>query len=666
MDANDAAVAALRRSTGFGVAGPTPVVLSGEDSLMGVVPSLPSLPAAASTGVSLLTANLNAAPLVSMAYSAGSHFSPNPNSPVFSLADSAPDSPSSIASDLSSGSALSAATSPRSIASLPRHSSTPSLATMAAAATPNFSPFTHFQYSPAPAQPLTASARATPPNFPSLKPALRTSASKSNLSAAAAVNKPQVPAFSLSGTGAGVSSNAAAAAAAEDDEQPSKKKLKANDKSMRRVKSSPAVPITAAANASDDDSDDSDDEDEVMPSANSKVDTKTAAPAKVSKPRSKPISLINPLTGKPKTEAEIKKEKADRRLAKKAEAARQSRKRKKAYVQQLEDKAARLEARLAQLEQNANNTHGTPNPPVIPPSPALTATATAATAGPAAPSTAAGAMAQAVSLHAMHRDEQSDVLARLSVAVSSFVALSGAVPAATANGGAVPTTSLVNAMNSKEKEKEKSKVMDEIKALIERYVVNSRKRQQTVMYYLDRMTDLLVPESAVKVALWGLSQSDAYYEIAGSANAGVNSPAPNTPNSQAQPATGTANIFSSLMATDVGLNSAQLSKLVAEFRAPVSALMDGLRATSSHISTMREYVKTHMAARNRHVDELRHILNPVQIANYLLWLEKNPHLATTLIKSPTASNASGTGAHHPVVVTATIASHATHYSAHGK
>ncbi len=157
------------------------------------------------------------------------------------------------------------------------------------------------------------------------------------------------------------------------------------------------------------------------------------------------------------------------------------------------------------------------------------------------------------------------------------------------------------------------------------------------------MGELLAPEASVRVALWGLSQPDSYYAVGG-----------------------TGGVFSALMTQEVGLTPQQLTKAVSEFRAPVNALLEALKKTALNITEMRDFVKTHIAQRNRHVDELRHILHPIQVvcvppsarhtlarlrcvaaislgafcpvlllqANYLLWLEKNSSLAQALSKSP--------------------------------
>jgi hypothetical protein len=315
-DPASVALEALRRTSAQTLTTSTPPLMgSGAGAGAGAaLPSLSALPAAAATHESLLARHMASSALAagvsahpfSLSLSASA-----PPSPSFSLAGESPDSPSSIASDLSSASSLmSGAASPRiTTTALPRHSSTPSLAALAAAHTPHFS----FGASPA-----AAFGRVvTPPQFPSLKPALRgakpPAAASASASAAAAA-----PAFSLSGAGVGAGSDG-------EDDQPSKKKLKVNDSSMRRVKSSPAVAVIDEDDASDDDS---------------------AAAAAAAAKLAKPIALLTK-DGKPRPEADIKREKQERRLAKKAEAARQSRKRKKAYVQQLEEKVRRSLPSLA-------------------------------------------------------------------------------------------------------------------------------------------------------------------------------------------------------------------------------------------------------------------------------------------------------------------------------
>lgn len=55
----------------------------------------------------------------------------------------------------------------------------------------------------------------------------------------------------------------------------------------------------------------------------------------------------------------------------------------------------------------------------------------------------------------------------------------------------------------------------ELQVLVKRFVENSRERQAQVDFYLDRVADCISPGLQVKFALWGLDQKDEFYEQPG-------------------------------------------------------------------------------------------------------------------------------------------------------
>jgi len=57
--------------------------------------------------------------------------------------------------------------------------------------------------------------------------------------------------------------------------------------------------------------------------------------------------------------------------------------------------------------------------------------------------------------------------------------------------------------------------IEQIGNLIKRFALNSRERQSAADFYLDRVQECLVPGLQVKFALWGLNQSDEFYSQPG-------------------------------------------------------------------------------------------------------------------------------------------------------
>jgi transcription factor HY5 len=163
-------------------------------------------------------------------------------------------------------------------------------------------------------------------------------------------------------------------------------------------------------------------------------------------PAAPPISALHSAPGKPV-------DKKQRRLARKAELARQSRRRKKMYVHDLEAKVKELGTKIEELQRK-------------------------------------NAKAKADQrLHHLPREEKErrdrqaiirDDLARR-IKQSSFT------------------------------QKEKS----EVSSLVRQFVLNSRERQSRFDLLMDQVTDSIVPGLQVKFALWGLDQDEDFYRTSG-------------------------------------------------------------------------------------------------------------------------------------------------------
>mmetsp|Transcript_24618 Transcript_24618/g.34221 ORF Transcript_24618/g.34221 Transcript_24618/m.34221 type:complete len:304 (-) Transcript_24618:189-1100(-) len=140
----------------------------------------------------------------------------------------------------------------------------------------------------------------------------------------------------------------------------------------------------------------------------------------------------------------------DRRMARKAELARESRKRKKVYVQTLQEKARRYASKVEALERRE--------------------TRALASLG-----------LSSVSRDEQHRRmEQNEILRAMALKIDSR-------PEGKADAEA-------------------------IKKLLRKFTENSRKRQAQVSGLFDKVKECVVPELQAKFALWILSQDDRFYE----------------------------------------------------------------------------------------------------------------------------------------------------------
>jgi len=140
----------------------------------------------------------------------------------------------------------------------------------------------------------------------------------------------------------------------------------------------------------------------------------------------------------------------DRRMARKAELARESRKRKKVYVQTLQEKARRYTSKVEALERRETR-----------------------------------ALAS-LGLSSVSRDEQRRRMEQ---------------------------NEILRAMALQIDSRTEGKVDEEaIKKLLQKFTDNSRKRQAQVSGLFDKVRECIVPELQAKFALWILSQDNHFYE----------------------------------------------------------------------------------------------------------------------------------------------------------
>jgi hypothetical protein len=145
-----------------------------------------------------------------------------------------------------------------------------------------------------------------------------------------------------------------------------------------------------------------------------------------------------------------KQVKTQRRLARKAEAARQSRQRKKAYVNQLEDKLAQLQERLHELDSSTGVDESE-------------------------------RIVRGLDNTAL-RGEQSTLKMRMQ--------------------------NMIEDPPIWQQPEMTSKAEGELRGLSDLFVTNSRKRQNGLHTSLQELREQLIPSAPIKVAMWGLNQKD--------------------------------------------------------------------------------------------------------------------------------------------------------------
>jgi hypothetical protein len=223
-----------------------------------------------------------------------------------------------------------------------------------------------------------------------------------------------------------------------------------------------------------------------------------------------------------------------KRLQRKAELARESRKKKKMYIEELEEKVKQLESRVTELQAQHERSLG---------------------------------KRKSVSSlcdendRAKHQKQLVQMLAEL---VS--------------------------------KPKMEEVELDLLKDHVQMFVETSREIQSQVEYNLDRVEDIISPSLQIKFTLWGLDQSDDFYDTPG--------------------------LFTSLLCDELGLSVEQIAKLKA-FRNKMHFHRQELKRAEEMLRDLREKSGAHLSRFNKEVDLLHGILSPVQLAKFYVWIEQN-------------------------------------------
>ena len=281
-------------------------------------------------------------------------------------------------------------------------------------------------------------------------------------------------------------------------------------------------------------------------------------------------------------------QKAQRRLARKAEAARASRRRKKAYVVGLEEKVAKLTGKLDALRNDQLS--------ALKPVDRMSA------------------------VEAVHKEEQSAIKQRLVAVLKELrdEPVTGAGSAAMSVSDSVASTSAGSSSDSAAPSNVTSPTLssrsdgsptsgggaeaplsrfDELKSLVDSFVSNSHKRQASVDLYFTQLERTLIPSTAVKFALWGLSQPDDFYLNDG--------------------------LWQGVMGREVGLSATQMAEMN-DCRGEVSDAVGELHDIVQRLAALRSEMKSHLDERHKALEDVIGVLSPQQLAAFCLWVEQNP------------------------------------------
>ena len=164
----------------------------------------------------------------------------------------------------------------------------------------------------------------------------------------------------------------------------------------------------------------------------------------------------------------------------------------------------------------------------------------------------------------------------------------------------------------------------EVNATVESYVANKRAQQQTVNEYLDSIEDILSPAAPLQVAF---NPETGSYDDLTSATSSATTTEPlgkkrNREEGRARVAQSVGSQLMSTLATELGLNGAQVDAL-SQQKDAIRADREIVSACMRQIQLLRTHVAEHINSSQRVTDELRRILEPTQVATFLLWVERN-------------------------------------------
>eukprot|EP00474_Spongospora_subterranea_P009494 CRZ09952.1 hypothetical protein [Spongospora subterranea] len=145
---------------------------------------------------------------------------------------------------------------------------------------------------------------------------------------------------------------------------------------------------------------------------------------------------------------------------------------------------------------------------------------------------------------------------------------------------------------------------DELSNLLEEFIRNSRNRQNSAEFYIDRASKNLQPSPQDKVIEWALSIT--------------------APGSQLQ------------FPNDALLLQAQLSpeqyQVLQRYHKPFQDLYWTAHQLGSRLRKLSEGIHRHLVAQHEHIDRLRAIFTPEQVAKFCLWVDSNP-VATQMLST---------------------------------
>ena len=144
---------------------------------------------------------------------------------------------------------------------------------------------------------------------------------------------------------------------------------------------------------------------------------------------------------------------------------------------------------------------------------------------------------------------------------------------------------------------------EKVEELLDEYLKNhsdyGERRRVQIQTHLTQLERLLLPSQVTKMAMWTLNQQDSFY-----AKDGI------------------SNLWKGIM-DQIGASDDQTQKIKSK-RDDARKLALELRSASRECKDLKHRMKRKNAALSSEMGELRTILSPVQLAKFIIWVNKNP------------------------------------------
>ena len=148
---------------------------------------------------------------------------------------------------------------------------------------------------------------------------------------------------------------------------------------------------------------------------------------------------------------------------------------------------------------------------------------------------------------------------------------------------------------------------ERVASLVEAFVDNRRRRQETIDAHIDEVEDCLQQGDPLKFAFWSLDRDASFFQSS----------------DQLGPK------MLEVLGKDIGLTTEQLARLNAH-KPAIRRDRETLARCQEQLRQARQTIHQHIGHSAAIMEQIRKILSPVQVAKFFVWVEKHQKSVETL------------------------------------